>query len=199
MVLNDMEIRERIAFSRLVEIPDKPYSKNWRYYNTAIQPASYDFRLSSDFKRVKSLEWRKIDNLYVDIEEPVEYADQPYRDGLTLQPREFMLGFTEEVVNMPADLGAFLSSRSSLGRAGLLVTFSTWVNPGYCGRISVELFNASNVPLRIRSGIRVLQGIFVPLTGRAEYEYMGKYQNSIEPTGSRFHEEFVSQKGAGHE
>ena len=107
--------------------------------------------------------------------------------------------FTEEVVNMPADMGAFLSSRSSLGRAGLLVTFSTWINPGYSGRISVELYNASSVPLRIRSGIRVLQGIFVPLSSQAEYGYAGKYQNSIEPTGSRLHEEFVPQKGAGNE
>lgn len=199
MVLNDIEIRERIAFSKLVEIPGRPYTQYQQCYESAIQPASYDFSLSSDFKRVKSLEWRKIDNLYADIEEPVEYADQPYRDGLTLQPRDFMLGFTEEVVNMPADMGAFLSSRSSLGRAGLLVTFSTWINPGYSGRISVELYNASSVPLRIRSGIRVLQGIFVPLSSQAEYGYAGKYQNSIEPTGSRLHEEFVPQKGAGNE
>ena len=77
MVLNDIEIRERIAFSKLVEIPGRPYTQYQQCYESAIQPASYDFSLSSDFKRVKSLEWRKIDNLYADIEEPVEYADQP--------------------------------------------------------------------------------------------------------------------------
>ena len=128
MILNDIDIRERIAFSKLVEIPGKSYSKCYRYYDYAIQPASYDLRLSSTFRSIKALRWLNTDKRYVDIDDKVEYAET-VSDDFVVQPGEFVLGMSQEIVHLPADLAAMLSPRSSFGRAGLSLSFSTWLNP----------------------------------------------------------------------
>lgn len=189
MVLNDIEIRERIAFSKLVELPGKSYASSSRYYDCAIQPASYDLRLSSVFRRIKALRWLNTDKRYIDLDDEVEYAEI-ISDDLVIQPGEFLLGASEEVLHIPDDIGVLLSPRSSFGRAGLSMSFSTWVNPGYNGRIAIEVFNAGPNPVKLRSGIRVLQAVFMSLTDKAEISYFGKYQNETENMGSRLKEDF---------
>ena len=189
MVLNDIEIRERIAFSKLVELPGKSYTSCSRYYDCAIQPASYDLRLSSVFRRVKALRWLNTDKQYVEIDDEVEYAEIVSNE-IVIQPGEFLLGASEEVLHMPNDMGALLSPRSSFGRAGLSMSFSTWINPGYDGRIAIEVFNAGPNPVKLRAGIRVLQAVFMGLTDKAEISYIGKYQNETENMGSKLRADF---------
>lgn len=189
MILNDIDIRERIAFSKLVEIPGKSYSKCYRYYDYAIQPASYDLRLSSTFRSIKALRWLNTDKRYVDIDDKVEYAET-VSDDFVVQPGEFVLGMSQEIVHLPADLAAMLSPRSSFGRAGLSLSFSTWLNPGYDGRVAIEVFNAGPNPVKLRAGIRVLQAVFMQLTDKAEITYIGRYQNETENMGSRLCEDF---------
>lgn len=189
MVLNDTEIRERIAFSKLVELPGTSYTRSSRYHDCAIQPASYDLRLSSVFRRIKALRWLNRDKRYVDLDDEVEYAEI-ISDEIVIQPGEFLLGASEEVLHIPDELGVLLSPRSSFGRAGLSMSFSTWINPGYNGRIAIEMFNAGPNPVKLRSGIRVLQAVFMGLTDKAEISYFGKYQNETENMGSRLREDF---------
>ncbi|MBR4880819.1 MAG: dCTP deaminase, partial [Clostridia bacterium] len=83
-----------------------------------------------------------------------------------------------------------LSPRSSFGRAGLSMSYSTWISPGYDGSIAIEVFNAGPNPVKLRAGTRVLQAVFMQLSDKAEISYIGKYQSETENMGSRLREDF---------
>ena len=59
-----------------------------------------------------------------------------------LPPREFCLAFTLEEITIPNNLAANVQGKSSLSRAGLAVhTTAPHINPGWAGRITLELYN----------------------------------------------------------
>ena len=73
-----------------------------------------------------------------------------------------------EYVRLGADLTAFVEGRSSLGRMGLFVQNAGWVDPGFEGEITLELFNANRCALELRSGRRVGQLVFAQLDEAAK-------------------------------
>ena len=102
-----------------------------------------------------------------------------------LLPGQFVLATTMEYVRLGADLTAFVEGRSSLGRMGLFVQNAGWVDPGFEGEITLELFNANRCALELRSGRRVGQLVFAQLDEAAKNPYAGKYQGQRGATGSR--------------
>ena len=59
---------------------------------------------------------------------------------------------------MPNDMLGRLEGRSSLGRVGLLVNLnSRYVDPGFEGKVTLELFNITNRPIRLLPGMRIAQ------------------------------------------
>ncbi len=61
---------------------------------------------------------------------------------------------------------------------GLFVQNAGWVDPGFEGEITLELFNANRCALELRSGRRVGQLVFAQLDEAAKNPYAGKYQAS---------------------
>ena len=195
MVLNDKDIRERIEFDDLITIPHYIYSHHPEKYDASIQPCSYDLTLSKEFKQIKKQSCVYPNKSYVDLHDPVEYVTIPYKggtfDGVVIGAGEFMLGVTNEIVHLPADIGAMLIPRSSFGRLGLSLDFGNWIDPGYCGTLSIQIFNASPNPIRLVAGMRAVQLVFIKLTDACEHPYNSKYQHSFQNVESMLHTDAI--------
>ena len=79
---------------------------------------------------------------------------------------------------------------------GLFIQNAGWVDPGFHGEITLELFNATNHPILLESGRRVGQMVFAQLDRVARNPYHGKYQNQKEATGSRI---YLDKENKAHE
>lgn len=147
---------------------------------TQIQPASIDIRIGDTFATVKDTE------SVITFDMPTEYSVVKKKSFL-LQPHQFILATTEEYFKLPDNLTAFVEGRSSVGRMGLFIQNAGWVDPGFEGEITLELYNASDKPILLEAGARVGQLVFAQLDQHAENPYNGKYQKQKGATGSRIY------------
>lgn len=85
-----------------------------------------------------------------------------------LKPREFALGQTLENVAIPRNLAAQVQGRSSLARAGLSVhATAPHINPGWAGRITLEMYNSGPWELDFDPGKDLIcQVIYFKVTHR---------------------------------
>ena len=78
-----------------------------------------------------------------------------------------------------------VEGRSSLGRLGLFIQNAGWVDPGFHGAITLELFNANRCAIKLQAGRRIGQLVFARMDRAAQSPYRGKYQGQRGATGSR--------------
>lgn len=144
-----------------------------------VQPASVDIRLGNTF-RVVADSPRGI----ITMKEQIEYKVIE-SDTYILLPNQFVLATTMEYIELPDDLTAFVEGRSSLGRMGLFIQNAGWVDPGFKGEITLELYNANRCAIELKCGRRVGQLVFAKLDDHALHPYNGKYQGQTGATGSK--------------
>lgn len=144
-----------------------------------IQPASVDIRLGDTFSIVEDSSAGMIT-----LENEIRYKIMK-SDTYILLPGQFVLATTMEYFSLPNDLTAFVEGRSSLGRMGLFIQNAGWVDPGFEGEITLELFNANRCAIELKPGRRVGQLVFAQMDRSALHPYRGKYQNQKGATGSR--------------
>lgn len=144
-----------------------------------IQPASVDVRLGDTFSVVE-------DSCtgIVTLENEIKYKTIK-TDSYLLLPGQFILATTMEYFSLPHNLTAFVEGRSSLGRMGLFIQNAGWVDPGFKGEITLELFNANRCAIELKAGRRVGQLVFAEMDQDALHPYNGKYQGQRGATGSR--------------
>ena len=170
MILSDKTLTEMIEKQELVV---KPLGEN------SIQPASIDCRLGNHFLVVEDRNMSTID-----LSEEIIYRE--YEDEfITIPPHTFLLATTQEYVKLPDDITAFVEGRSSIGRIGLFIQNAGWVDPGFEGQITLELYNANSLPIRLQAGRRICQLVFCKMDQAATSPYRGKYQGQTRSTGSR--------------
>ena len=90
---------------------------------------------------------------------------------------------------LPDNLTAFVEGRSSLGRMGLFIQNAGWVDPGFKGEITLELYNANRCAIELKAGRRVGQLVFAEMDDVALNPYCGKYQGQTGATGSRVYKD----------
>jgi len=155
-----------------------------------VQPASYDVLLGPGFLTPVTLrEWPSA----IDPRDlPEDLWDAVPGTELTLAPGAFALGATLECVEIPTDLSATLSGKSTLGRIGLAVHVTAgYIDPGFQGNITLELWNHSPNPLRLTAGMRIGQLSFDQLDRPAVEAYGSSvlggshYQRQVGPTPPR--------------
>lgn len=146
-----------------------------------VQPASIDIRLGSTFSIVEDTPAG-----IVTMEKPIAYKEIKTERYLLL-PGQFVLATTMEYINLPNDLTAFVEGRSSLGRMGLFIQNAGWVDPGFSGEITLELYNANRCAIELQAGRRVGQLVFARMDQEAMNPYHGKYQGQRGATGSRIY------------
>ena len=144
-----------------------------------IQPASVDVRLGNTFSIVEDSSTGVIT-----LGNEIKYKTIQ-TDTYVLLPGQFVLATTMEYLELPNDLTAFVEGRSSLGRMGLFIQNAGWVDPGFKGEITLELFNANRCAIELKTGRRVGQLVFAKMDAAAINPYNGKYQGQRGATGSR--------------
>lgn len=147
-----------------------------------IQPASIDLRIGNHFS------FPRTDSKAFSLKTEIEY-DEITADEIGLPPKCFALATTVEYIKLPKDVGAIVQGRSSIGRAGLFIENAGWVDPGFEGEITLELFNANDNYMMIQAGTRVCQLVLFKVDGVPLNVYNGKYQKQRGATGSKIHED----------
>ena len=170
MILSDKTLFEMLEKRELVV---EPIEKN------QVQPASIDIRLGNTFSIVEDTSTG-----IIGLESEIKYRTIT-SDSYVLMPNQFVLATTMEYFELPDNLTAFVEGRSSLGRLGLFIQNAGWVDPGFKGEITLELYNANRCAIELKVGRRVGQLVFAKMDQTAINPYRGKYQGQRGATGSK--------------
>ncbi len=167
-VLSDRAIKAALTSGRLGIAPLTDPDEQ-------IQPASVDLRLGAFYHRFQIPRNAFGDN-HIRIHEIDTYTSTEYEatDGETIwiPPQTFILGVTQERITMPPDLVGRIDGRSSVGRLGLLIHVTAgFVDPGFDGVLTLELYNLQNRTIELMPGVRICQISFEQLTTAAERPY----------------------------
>ncbi|WP_400200514.1 dCTP deaminase [Methanobrevibacter smithii] len=183
-ILSDKTIKEYLKEGKIVIDPLKDEQQ--------IQPSSVDMRLGDEFKVFKVIRKPYIDPKdEEDIAEYMESSTVPEGEAFIIHPNEFALATTQEYVKVPDDLVARVEGRSSMGRLGVTMHVTAgYVDPGFEGRITLEISNIGAMPVALYPGQRVCQLVFETMTTPAELPYghpkrNSKYMKQLKPESSR--------------
>ena len=156
MILSDRDIKIALSYKE-IEISPMPS-------DDAFQPSSIDLRLGEGFLSING----------------TKLADKE----ITVQPNDFLLASTLESVALPSGIVAKVEGKSSIGRKGIFVHVTAgYVDPGWRGRLTLEIYNASSEPYKLTSGSKICQIRFMRLSSPVDRMYgdpaLGNhYQNS---------------------
>ncbi|UOQ84672.1 dCTP deaminase [Gracilibacillus salinarum] len=172
MILSGHTIKQSIYEERITITP---------YKESNIQPASIDLCLGEHFLVVDDLS-----TPILSVNSPANYHEMQVTAGevITIPPKTFMLGTTAEQIRLPDILTAFVEGRSSIGRLGVFIQNAGWIDPGFSGQITLELFNANRIPVQLKVGMRVCQLVIAQVDQETE-GYSGKYLFQDGATPSR--------------
>lgn len=165
MILSDVNIRSELKHGNLIVDPPPTPEK--------IRPASLDVTLARSVHSLVNCATGVIDTrsapTALNITHEYQISDS---FGFILYPQHFILAATVERVTIPSSLVAVLNGRSSLGRLGILVHATAgYIDPGFSGNITLELYNAGPHPVRLYAGMRIAQLVFHTLVSPCEVPY----------------------------
>lgn len=112
------------------------------------------------------------------------------RIAYMLQPGEFILMASKEILNIPNGIISFVQGRSSIARLAIQTEQAGLIDAGFRGTITFEVFNQSQFPIMMIAGMRVAQVYFFKAQhSLAEYgpKKDSKYYNQIKATGSKIY------------
>ena len=145
-----------------------------------LQPSSYDVTLGNEFLVPKydglGLDAKVINNKIITNE-------------IYIENKGFMLATTKETIHLPDYISGFVEGRSSIGRRGLFIQNAGWIDAGFKGQITLELFNATDKPILLVAGKRIAQIVFCEQKSRSVMPYSGKYQGQSGVVSSRMYQE----------
>lgn len=175
MVLTDQEIMAEIMTERVKVTPFK---------KDLINPSSLDVRLGNKFGVVKA------QYVNVDPTDPTSFfTDTNEYSKYILGPNEFVIACLLEDITLPKNISAKLMGKSSLGRLGIEnSSCAGWVDPGFSGVLTIELYNYSKNHIVLTPGMKIGQLTFFKhnpcLVSYGEKE-SSKYQNQTPGQGSK--------------
>lgn len=128
-----------------------------------LSGASYDITLDGEFMKLKSEEMTIIDPHSLNV-----VGERTMGRDFVLQPNTFVLGRSEEWVELNGKTLALVSGKSSLARLGLQVESATILHPGHTGYIILEIKNNNSVPIRLVAGMKIAQLLFLKTSDPVE-------------------------------
>lgn len=177
MIKSDVDIHELLVNDDLIIERDG---------DLHVGPGSIDLHLQDGIKRP----------LYqkrpVNVRDKGSYPRFLDQDGMVIPANGFALATTEERIELPVNLSAFIWGRSSVGRLGLFVHNAGFTDPGYCGELTLELVNAAPYPIELEKGMRVCQITLHEYDNPPSESYGvgGKYQGQKGATESKLYEDY---------
>ncbi len=174
MILSDKTLKQIIADKVLIIDPIS---------EEQIQPSSIDCYLGTHFLFIED----KTSDI-ISFDKEIKYREFNETE-LILPAHQFILATTREYIKLPNNIAAFVEGRSSIGRMGLFIQNSGWIDAGFEGKITLELYNANSLPIKLFSNWRICQLVFCLMDQEAVNPYRGKYQGQNETVGSRIYQD----------
>ena len=169
MILSDGEIKRKVNSGGIFIEP---------FDESCVQPASYDLHLDNQFKIFRPHKTEVIDTKMPvkDLMEDVSLEDG---EAFVLHPGSFALGLIKEVTGVDSKHVGRLEGKSSLARLGLLIhTTAGFLDPGNSLQLTLELFNASPLPIKLYPGMKIAQIAFEEIGEACEVPYGEKRKSS---------------------
>lgn len=185
MIYSDKGIKEKVKTGEIVIDPFDP---------SCLQPASYDLHLDNEFRLFKIHQTE-----IIDVRKPADIMDKILLtddEAFILHPHSFALALIKEKTGVDNMHVGRLEGKSSLARLGLLIhTTAGFLDPGNCLKLTLELFNASPLPIKLYPGMKVAQIAFEQLDQPCERPYgspelNSKYFGSLTIDESKMHLNF---------
>lgn len=186
MLLNDIQIRQRILFESMIEgaelesVRERDGIKRISY---GVTHAGYDMRLEGPILVPKkgmihdpkhSIE-RKL-NEWIPL--PIQQNNHGER-WVIIPPCSMVLAVSQERFNIPADITATVIGKSTLAREGIIVN-CTPMEAGWSGYLTLELINvhyANKIKVYLNEGIACAQFHYHERPSVTYAEKNGKYHN----------------------
>ena len=189
-ILSDTYIKKFLKEGRILIDPLIDLEKQ-------IQPSSVDLRIGNEFKGFKIIKKPFIDPKDTeDIESYMESVHIEDGEYFIIHPNEFTLATTLETVKVPNDLVARVEGRSSMGRLGITMHVTAgFIDPGFEGKITLEISNIGKMPVALYPGQRACQIVFETMISPAEKPYGhpdrdSKYMGQTRPVSSRIKQDY---------
>lgn len=190
-VLVDSEIMAAIHSKRLFIVPIMNIEEQ-------LGASSLDLRLGTTFEIFHRNRYGIID--FVDptgsdrLPGHSEIVDLDFLESTVLTPGQFVLAHTMEYIILQDDLAAEIEGRSSFARLGLQVHMTAgFIDPGFSGSITLEIFNSGNMPIVLYPGLRIAQVRFIPVNrpnNSYSVRHASKYRNMLSQHQSKQHSDY---------
>lgn len=160
------------------------------YNEDNVEPASYDLTLASEFLKIDCRNYHQgVWGSYINPSKPVEYykanyGHEKFNGHVVIAPKEFVLASTKECIELDTTIAGNVNGKSTIGRTGLFVETAGFVDPGFKGELTLELFNASKHPMFIEEDTKICQIVFSYVSGCTK-GYDGQYLNQKGATGAK--------------
>lgn len=184
MLLSDRDIKSEIKKGNIVI---KPFPN----FKTQLSACSLDLHLANSF-----LVYQYTKSPFIDIKKAIpeglmkkiEINDKNAQ--FVIQPGEFVLGATEEWIELSDSIAARLEGRSSIGRLGIIIHATAGlIPPGWRGRLVLEIANISRIPVALYPKMRICALTFEKVSSPVATPYYkktdAKYVNQNGPTVSK--------------
>lgn len=184
MILSDTDIKAKLDAGeiKIQPMPD---------LGVALGTVSLDLRLGYEF-----MVYRTTSRPFIDVKDSstfeglTELVSKKRDEHFIVHPGEFVLASTLEMVGLPLNLAARLEGKSSLGRLGIVIHSTAGkVDPGFNGRITLEISNIGTLPVMLYPEMRICQLVFEELTSPTSKGYAerkeSKYKNPTAPQVSK--------------
>ena len=119
---------------------------------------------------------------------PENIPFNPDEKWIEIKPGQFILLASQEILNIPNGIIAFIQGRSSIARLGIQTEQAGLIDAGFRGTITFEVFNQTEHSIILYAGQRIAQVYFF----KAQYAdkiygitHNSKYSGQIVATGSK--------------
>jgi dCTP deaminase len=162
-VLVDKEIKSLIFQDKLKIIPLMYMGQNIHNKKCKqIGTTSVDIRLGTSFQvfypdQYGIIDFTKQDNMY-SYKKSSQRIDLDFLESITITPGQFLLGHSMEYIKLPDYICGNLEGRSSFARLGIEIHMTAgFIDPGFEGVITLEIYNAGSTTVRLYPGMRIGQ------------------------------------------
>ncbi len=180
MILTDREIQAAIQNKQIIIDPapgldaysstslDLTLSKSLRIWKTETPAVGVELTICPATEGYK----------YTDIANVLSETKEIGTEGFVINPQVFLLGWTEESVELPIEsrLAARVEGKSSLARLGIGIHITApTIHAGFKGPIQLEICNHGPIKVKLIPGMPVCQLIFEQTLGTPQKGYKGQF------------------------
>jgi len=137
------------------------------FFADQVNPASYDVKLGEE--------------ILVENDSGGFTSFDIKKDRFYMPPGCFVLACTQELIRVPIDTECIFQLKSSRGREGYGHQLAAYIDPGFHGRVTLELHNSRRFrELPLYYGLSIGQLRFARLNGipNRPYSLTGRYNNA---------------------